>query len=118
MAKQVDGECDSCGEYRKLTQAWVSGVETWACAQCSGEDPDAYDDEPPEPCTAKANAGGCTCRMSPVNTTTIDPPEPIIDGWCPLHGRRDPDQERDQREEDRFIQDWADSRHFTEWKDD
>jgi hypothetical protein len=117
MTKQTDGRCDVCGKYRKLTQAWVTGVETWACAACSGEDEDedAYDDEPTEPCTAKANAGGCTCRMSPVNSTTIDPPEPIIDGWCPLHGRRDPDQERDARIE----REWQDVVDFiNDWKDD
>lgn len=42
-----DGECDCCGEYRALRQAWVTGIETWACAKCSGDDEDAYD-EPPE----------------------------------------------------------------------
>jgi hypothetical protein len=25
-----------------------------------------------------------------------DPPEPIVDPWCPLHGSRDPDREYDE----------------------
>jgi hypothetical protein len=33
----------------------------------------------------------CTCRMSHVRSTDIDPPELILDKWCPVHGR-DPDQ--------------------------
>jgi hypothetical protein len=70
-------------------------------------------DEPPEPCTAKANAGGCTCRMSPVNSASIDPPEPIIDGWCPLHGGRDPDAERDEQ-----LEREADARAHPEWNED
>jgi hypothetical protein len=41
------GECDACGEYRALRQAWVCGTETWACAKCSGDEEYAYD-EPPE----------------------------------------------------------------------
>ncbi len=40
---------------------------------------------------------GCTCRLEPVHSTMIDPPEPIIDPWCEHHGNRDPDDERDQR---------------------
>jgi hypothetical protein len=41
----------------------------------------------PEPCTEEARELGCTCRMSPVHSTDIDPPEPIVDRWCPVHGR-------------------------------
>lgn len=53
--------------------------------------------EPAEPCTAAAQRAGCSCRMSSVNSATIDPPEPIIDAWCSLHGWRDPDRERDEK---------------------
>lgn len=37
------GECDCCGRGdRHLRQMWVyGGMETWACAECRGEDPDA-----------------------------------------------------------------------------
>lgn len=61
-----------------------------------------HDDKPeeiPEPCTAAANRQGCTCRMSSVNTATIDPPEPILDKWCPLHGK-DPDRELERLRDD------------------
>jgi hypothetical protein len=41
----------------------------------------------PEPCTKEAIKQGCTCRMSIVHWTDIDPPEPILNNWCPVHGR-------------------------------
>lgn len=56
--------------------------------------------------TKKSKMGGrrvtreiCTCRWSPVNSTTIDPPHLIRDEWCPIHGR-DPDEERERRRDD------------------
>lgn len=52
--------------------------------------------ELPEPCTQVAYDLGCTCRMSTVNSASIDPPEPIVNEWCPVHGR-DPDQELQRR---------------------
>lgn len=57
-------------------------------------------EEPPEPCTQEARAEGCTCRMESVSSASIDPPEPIVDGWCPVHGGRDPDAERDRQRDD------------------
>lgn len=33
----------------------------------------------------------CTCRMPSVNSASVDPTEPIVDPWCPVHGGRDPD---------------------------
>lgn len=53
-------------------------------------------DEVPEPCTDEARREGCSCRMSRVWSNSIDPPEPIINQWCPLHGR-DPDWERQKQ---------------------
>jgi hypothetical protein len=44
----------------------------------------------------KMSPYSCTCRMSSVNSASIDPPEPILDPWCPLHGK-DPDDEREKR---------------------
>ena len=45
-----------------------------------------------DPCTQGAREEGCTCRMESVNSASIDPPEPIIDKYCPLHGYApDPD---------------------------
>lgn len=66
------------------------------------------DDEIPEPCTCEARAEGCTCRMEPVNSASLDPPEPIVDRGCPVHGKYrpggvDPDDERAVRQEDDFI---------------
>jgi hypothetical protein len=57
----------------------------------------------PEPCTQEARNEGCTCRMSSVNSASIDPPEPVRDLNCPLHGNyaaRDPDGARDQSLDD------------------
>ena len=51
--------------------------------------------ETPEPCTEEARAEGCTCRMSSVWATDINPPEIKVDKWCPLHGK-EPDYERDK----------------------
>lgn len=42
----------------------------------------------------------CTCRMETVNSASIDPPEAIIDPWCPVHGHRDPDREYEQARDD------------------
>lgn len=56
-------------------------------------------DEKPEPCTDEARDAGCTCRLSTVNSATIDPPEPVLDEWCPVHGR-DPDWELQKRRDE------------------
>lgn len=58
------------------------------------------DQEKPEPCTGMAREYGCTCRMETVNSASIDPPEPIVDPWCPLHGSRDSDREYDEMRDD------------------
>jgi hypothetical protein len=60
------------------------------CDECREE-------ETPEPCTEAAREQGCSCRMSSVNSASIDPPHEIVDPWCPIHGGRDPDRERDER---------------------
>ena len=57
----------------------------------------------PEPCTFEAVRLGCTCRMESVNSASIDPPEPIVNPWCPLHGGRDPDAEREARRDDAIF---------------
>lgn len=49
-----------------------------------------------DPCTDEAIDDGCTCTMGYAHSASIDPPEAIIDPWCPLHGGRDPDREREQ----------------------
>lgn len=59
-------------------------------------------DNVPEPCTAAARDQGCTCRMSWVDSATIDPPHEIVNPNCPLHGvYQDPDEARDRLIEDR-----------------
>lgn len=42
----------------------------------------------------------CSCRMETVNSASIDPPELILDPWCPEHGGRDPDAERERQRDD------------------
>lgn len=69
-----------------------------ACIHIDHEEPPQA--EKPDPCTAEARTEGCTCRMESVHSASIDPPEPIVDDWCPLHGGRDPDAERDRRRDD------------------
>jgi len=35
------GDCDCCDRKNvALAQAWIAGLETWACAVCRGEEPD------------------------------------------------------------------------------
>jgi hypothetical protein len=40
-----DGECDCCARKRPLTQCFTScGLETWACDECRGIEPDPDDE--------------------------------------------------------------------------
>jgi hypothetical protein len=58
-------------------------------------------DNKPDPCTDEAYELGCTCSIPFVHSNDIDPPEPRIDPWCPVHGHRDPDRElQEQRDAD------------------
>lgn len=41
----------------------------------------------------------CTCSMTPVNCTTIDPPERKRNRFCPVHGNYDEDADRDRMNE-------------------
>ena len=66
------------------------------------------DDDKPEPCTVEARLQGCTCRMETVHSASIDPPEPIIEPWCPVHGNRDPDAEYERRRDDPPEPFWMD----------
>lgn len=54
----------------------------------------------PEPCTDAARDLGCSCRMSSVDSASLESPEPIVNEWCPVHGR-DPDYEL-QKQRDGF----------------
>lgn len=67
----------------------------------------------PGPCTQEARDEGCICRMSSVNSASIDPPYGVIDLNCPLHGNeaaRDPDtayeKRRDDAVDDTVDDDW------------
>jgi hypothetical protein len=64
----------------------------------------AMNEHVPDPCTQEARDQGCTCSMGFAHSASIDPPEPVTDRHCPLHGRApDPDDARDQAmEDDRF----------------
>jgi hypothetical protein len=46
--------------------------------------------------------------METVHSASIDPPEPILNEWCPLHGWRDPDNERDALRDDPPHPFWMD----------
>lgn len=47
----------------------------------------------------------CTCRLESVNSASIDPPEPILDPWCPAHGK-DPDTEYERQRDDVMTARW------------
>lgn len=92
LAAETPKEPVSEAEAMSLAEDIQRAIEDWFMAH----EPYA------EPCTGAAYRRGCTCRMSSVNTATIDPPEPVIDRHCPLHGsRRDPDDARQQRLDDK-----------------
>lgn len=64
-------------------------------------------DYPPDPCTEGARDQGCTCRMESVHSASIDPPEPIADKNCPLHGwAPDPDDALEEQRELRADRPW------------
>lgn len=31
-------DCDACGKRARLSRVWVTGIETFACAECRGDD--------------------------------------------------------------------------------
>ena len=45
MAKKVSGSCDCCGRTEWLSQCWVGELETWACDECRGIEPDDDEDD-------------------------------------------------------------------------
>jgi hypothetical protein len=53
----------------------------------------------PEMGTEEARLAGCTCGWTSVHPTDIDPPEPKLDRWCPIHGQ-DPDAEYERRRDE------------------
>lgn len=60
----------------------------------------------PEPCTWGAHNEGCSCHVPVAGPTAIDPPEPVVDRHCPLHGsERDADYERDRQRDDKLTGD-------------
>lgn len=49
--------------------------------------------EHPEPGTQEAEDAGCTCRApAVVGGWAEEPPDVVIDPYCPLHGWRDVDR--------------------------
>jgi hypothetical protein len=93
--KPVDSDDDpdcivEVGNTRRLHKEIV------LCEPCREKRQDEMDREA-EPCTEDAIRAGCTCRMSSVHSASIDPPEPVTDKYCPLHGHApDPDDARDR----------------------
>ena len=44
----------------------------------------------------------CTCRLETVNSASIDPPDWIVNRWCPIHGSgEDPDHAWEAKRDDR-----------------
>lgn len=46
----------------------------------------------------------CICSLSAVNSTTIDPPEMVVNRRCPVHGNaaaRDPDAAYEAKRDDK-----------------
>lgn len=41
----TDGDCDCCGRMRPLTRCWAYGIETFACDECLGIEPEDEADE-------------------------------------------------------------------------
>lgn len=92
------GNCDCCERKDvELRRTEVTGIETYACAVCHGEDADTFDDDckvcgslPLEDCKpgceCESCMAWCICTMSSVNSASIDPPEPIRNRNCPVHG--------------------------------
>jgi len=118
---------DFCPNVTPLDLAWeqinaLGGVPSNAIeeAQCEtinqclaiiealgGQDPlpirAAYEEPGPHNFPDTYGCHGCECHMSSVNSATIDPPEPILNQWCPVHGRRDVDAMNDARRDDQEI---------------
>jgi hypothetical protein len=88
--------CQDCSQERDDT-SWSDHFSTRLCPDCFNLRCDQIE--------AEDNDGACTCRMSSVNSASIDPPEPILDRWCPLHGK-DPDAEREKRRDDAAWDNW------------
>jgi hypothetical protein len=45
--------------------------------------------------------------MSSINSASIDPPEPIINKWCPVHGRNPDEAYEAARDEAGEEGDWC-----------
>jgi len=55
-------------------------------------------------CTEEAIEQGCTCSVPFASSYDIDPPEPRMDRYCPLHGNQtDPDDARDRQIDDDLM---------------
>lgn len=64
----------------------------------------------PDPCTEEARDQGCICRMSITNSASIDPPEPVRNMNCPLHGNeaaRDPDAAYERHRDEPPMRMWG-----------
>ena len=36
----VQGQCDCCAAFGLITRCWYAGIETFACDECQGSEPD------------------------------------------------------------------------------
>ena len=102
--------------YRHYTASWPRCRDCGAIAgDCSEYCDDCRDEreqiEADEAEAAEADcvpaASECTCRTPYVSSAALEPPEPILDRYCPVHGDGGPDPDAawdarlDQIREDR-----------------
>lgn len=43
FADPSKADCDCCGKCRRLSRVWAYGIETFACAECRGDEDDEGD---------------------------------------------------------------------------
>jgi len=88
IADDFSEYCDDCRDERDQIEADAEGVTIDVEADCVPA------------------ASACTCRMPYVSSAALEPPEPILDRYCPVHGDGGPDPDhalearRDQIRED------------------
>lgn len=107
--------------HRHYTRTWQRCI---ICGRPSNGFSDFCDDDypgDPDEALSEIEAGGlalggldyvpaaseCTCRTPHVSSAALEPPEPILDRYCPVHGDGGPDpdaaleEQRDRAREDR-----------------
>jgi hypothetical protein len=85
-------------KFDRFVEEMKDAINEWGMDQVQT----ALDEIAEEAEAAECARQDCTCRMSVVGPTDIDPPEVKRDKWCPVHGR-DPDYERDRQIDEHWF---------------